>query len=187
MMERLRNRPLGVFDEVRLLTPLRHNDERGWFVEQFNQRDFAAAIPGHDGLFVQDNVVASDQAGQFRGLHFQGPKAPMGKLVIPLSGSITEYVMDMRPSSPAFGKVQAVQLAATSPTMVWVPRGFAHGFMTMEPNTDVMYKADAFYDPENAFEVTPRVIPGFRAHDFRDERLNNAPTPEDLRDQLLEW
>lgn len=128
-----------------ILEPQVFGDERGFFMESWNAQKFAEA--DLDIAFVQDNHSRS-QKGVLRGMHFQNP-GPQGKLVRVLSGAVFDVAVDLRRSSPTFGKWIGVELSAKNKRMVWVPRGFAHGFLTLEDDTDFLYKCDAPYAPAN--------------------------------------
>jgi dTDP-4-dehydrorhamnose 3,5-epimerase len=129
-----------------ILTPRRFADARGWFVETFNQRRFADKV----GLvnFVQDNQSHSVRAGTVRGMHFQKPPHAQAKLVSCLKGSILDVVVDIRIGSPTYGKHVSVVLSAENGKQIFIPVGFAHGLMTLEPETEVYYKVSDFYAPE---------------------------------------
>ena len=126
-----------------LIEPKVHGDERGYFFESWNARDFAEA--GLDLSFVQENESLS-QKGVLRGLHFQQPQA-QGKLVRVASGSVYDVAVDLRRSSPDFGKWVAVELSAANKRSFWIPEGFAHGFLALEDDTRLIYKCTAFYAP----------------------------------------
>lgn len=128
-----------------IIEPQVFGDERGFFLESWNARTFADA--GLDMTFVQDNHSRS-QRGVLRGLHFQNP-GPQGKLVRVVSGAVFDVAVDLRRSSPAFGKWTGVELSAENKRMFWVPEGFAHGFLTLQDNTDFLYKCTAPYSPEH--------------------------------------
>lgn len=127
-----------------IIEPRVFGDERGFFFESWNEAGFAAA--GLDLTFVQDNHSRS-QKGVLRGLHFQNP-GPQGKLVRVASGAVFDVAVDLRRSSPDFGKWTGVVLSAENKRMFWVPEGFAHGFLTLEDNTDFLYKCTAPYAPQ---------------------------------------
>ena len=124
----------------------RFADARGVFAETYNRRDFAAL--GIADEFVQDNWSRSERAGTVRGLHFQRPPHAQGKLVRVLRGRILDVAVDLRRSSRSLGRHVAVELAAGDGMMLWVPPGFAHGFCTLEPMTEVAYKVTADYSPD---------------------------------------
>ena len=119
-------------------------DDRGFFMESWNAEKFAKA--GLEIDFVQDNHSRS-QKGVLRGLHFQNP-GPQGKLVRVVSGAVYDVAVDIRRSSPNFGKWVGVELSAANKRIFWVPQGFAHGFLTLEDKTDFLYKCDAPYAPD---------------------------------------
>lgn len=131
--------------EVRLIRPVRHGDPRGFFCELWNRRHFAEA--GVDLDFVQDNLAFSAAAGTLRGLHFQTPPAAQSKLVRVLRGRIFDVAVDLRAGSPTFARHVAVELTAVDGAWLLVPEGFAHGYLTLEPATEVLYKVDRYYDP----------------------------------------
>lgn len=129
-----------------LVSSRRFGDDRGFFVETYNARDFAAI--GIPDRFVQDNHSFSAAKGTVRGMHFQLPPRAQAKLVRVLRGSILDIAVDIRRSSPTYGRHVAVELSAENGCQLYVPVGFAHGFCTLEPNTEVAYKVTDFYDPE---------------------------------------
>ncbi len=128
-----------------IIEPRVFGDERGFFLETWNAAAFAAA--GLDLTFVQDNHSRS-QKGVLRGMHFQNP-GPQGKLVRVVRGAVFDAVVDLRRSSPTFGKWTGVTLSAENKRMFWVPEGFAHGFLTLEDDTDFLYKCTALYAPQH--------------------------------------
>lgn len=128
-----------------LIRPKKIGDHRGYFLESYNARSFAEA--GIDATFVQDNQSLSVQKGTIRGLHFQTPPTPQAKLVRVLKGSIFDVAVDLRAGSPTYGKWCGTNLTADGAEQLFVPRGFAHGFCTLEANTEVAYKVDNFYAP----------------------------------------
>lgn len=128
-----------------ILEPKVFGDERGFFMESWNVSAFTQA--GLDLTFVQDNHSHS-QKGVLRGMHFQNP-GPQGKLVRVVRGAVFDAVVDLRLSSPTFGKWTGVVLSAENKRMFWVPEGFAHGFLTLEDDTDVLYKCTAPYAPQH--------------------------------------
>ncbi len=130
---------------VLIIEPRVFGDHRGFFMETWNAVGFAAA--GLDLTFVQDNHSRS-QKGVLRGLHFQNP-GPQGKLVRVTSGAVFDVAVDLRQSSPTFGQWTGIELSATNKRMFWVPEGFAHGFLTLEDDTDFLYKCTAPYAPQS--------------------------------------
>jgi len=133
--------------DVKLIVPKKFEDARGFFVETYSRR--ALAAQGIDTVFVQDNLSLSRPAGTVRGLHFQTPPFAQDKLIQVTRGSILDVAVDIRAGSPSFGRHVAVRLSAADPTQMLVPIGFAHGFCTLEPDTEVMYKVSAFYSGEH--------------------------------------
>lgn len=133
------------FPGLLLVTPRVFQDERGYFLESFNAGAFAAA--GVEGGFVQDNHAHSRQAGVLRGLHFQAPPHAQAKLVWVTRGAVFDVVVDLRKGSPTYGRWQSFLLTAENFTRLYIPRGFAHGYATLEPDTDFMYKVDGCYNP----------------------------------------
>jgi len=131
---------------VRLLTPRRLLDERGWFGETFRASDFAGE--GSSTIFVQDNQALSHAAGTLRGLHFQAPPRAQAKLIRCLRGRAFDVAVDLRRGSPSFGKWVAAELTAANGRQLFVPEGFAHGYLTLEPETEIFYKASDYYAPE---------------------------------------
>jgi dTDP-4-dehydrorhamnose 3,5-epimerase len=131
--------------EVRIIVPARHGDERGFFSEIWSRRAFAAA--GIDVAFVQDNHSLSAEPWTLRGLHFQTPPLAQTKLVRVARGAILDVVVDLRASSPTYGRHVAVELSAANWRQLLVPKGFAHGLLTLEPMTEVLYKVDEEYAP----------------------------------------
>lgn len=134
--------------DVILIKPRVFGDERGFFFESFSQRDFEKAI-GRNVQFVQDNHSRS-QFGVLRGLHFQLPPFAQGKLVRVIRGRILDVAVDIRKSSPTFGKWASVELSEENHHQLWIPPGFAHGFAVLSENgADVLYKTTHYYAPEH--------------------------------------
>jgi dTDP-4-dehydrorhamnose 3,5-epimerase len=129
--------------DVKLVRTPRFSDARGYFCETFQRADFAAQ--GLDIDFLQDNQSSSDRRGTVRGLHFQRPPFAQAKLVRVLRGRILDVAVDLRRSSPSFGKHIAVELDSEANEQLFIPVGFAHGFCTLEPDTVVFYKVDQVY------------------------------------------
>jgi dTDP-4-dehydrorhamnose 3,5-epimerase len=131
--------------EVLLIEPKVFGDARGLFFESWNEREFERA--GIRARFVQDNHSRSEK-GVLRGLHYQ-IRQPQGKLVRVTEGEIFDVAVDIRRSSPTFGKWEGARLSAQSKTMLWVPVGFAHGFCVLSDHAEVLYKTTDFYAPEH--------------------------------------
>jgi dTDP-4-dehydrorhamnose 3,5-epimerase len=131
--------------EVVLIEPRVFGDERGFFFESWNEREFAQA--GISARFVQDNHSRSLR-GVLRGLHYQVCQ-PQGKLVRVVVGEIFDVAVDLRRNSPSFGSWVSSRLSAQSKAMIWVPQGFAHGFLVLSEAAEVQYKATDFYAPEH--------------------------------------
>jgi dTDP-4-dehydrorhamnose 3,5-epimerase len=129
--------------DVKLIKTSRMTDARGYFYETYARSDFIAH--GLDQEFVQDNQSNSNRAGTVRGLHFQLPPFAQAKLVRVLHGRIIDVVVDLRRSSPSYGKHLAIELSDIGGEQLLVPAGFAHGFCTLEPQTVVFYKVSATY------------------------------------------
>ena len=133
--------------DVKLVKPRRFGDHRGFFSEVYNRDAFEEAGLPHD--FVQDNHSRSATRGTLRGLHFQTPPFAQTKLVRVLQGAILDVAVDLRHGSPTFGQHVAVELTDESWQQLLVPKGFAHGFVTLTEDTEVFYKVDAYYSPEH--------------------------------------
>ena len=132
---------------VVLVTPPRFGDSRGFFSEVFNAERFAAA--GIAGPFVQDNQSLSRERGVVRGLHCQVAPYAQGKLVRVVKGAIWDVAVDAREGSPTYGQWAAAELSAENWAQLWVPAGFLHGFCTLMPDTEVLYKVTAGYSRES--------------------------------------
>ena len=129
---------------LRLITPAVFGDDRGYFMETFSARDLKDALP--EGIvFVQDNESCS-QKGIFRGFHYQLGEAVQAKLVRVIKGAVEDIVIDIRQSSPTFGKAYSFLLTGENKAQLFVPRGFAHGFVSLEDNTVFSYKCDNYYN-----------------------------------------
>lgn len=131
---------------VLIIEPTVHGDSRGYFMESFSQRDFAAQT-GLEVRFVQDNESRS-RRGVLRGLHFQREPHAQAKLVRVVSGRVLDVAVDIRPESPTFGKYVAVELSGTNHRQLFIPKGFAHGYVVLEEDTVFQYKCDDYYHPE---------------------------------------
>ncbi|MEM7507763.1 MAG: dTDP-4-dehydrorhamnose 3,5-epimerase [Pseudomonadota bacterium] len=132
--------------EVKRLTPRRFGDSRGFFTETWNKKRMAEA--GIEAEFVQDNHSYSADKGTVRGLHYQAPPFAQGKLVRVIRGAVLDVAVDIRKSSPTFGKWVAEELSYENGAQLWIPRGFLHAFMTLTPDVDLTYKVDNWYSPE---------------------------------------
>ena len=137
--------------EVAIVTPPRFGDARGFFSEVFKADAFAAAFG--PTAFVQDNQSWSAETGTVRGLHYQLPPYAQGKLVRVLRGRILDVAVDIRRASPLFGRHVAVELSAANGEQLWIPPGFAHGFCTLEPDCEVLYKVTAPYAADHEYGV----------------------------------
>ncbi|MBX3415455.1 MAG: dTDP-4-dehydrorhamnose 3,5-epimerase [Pirellulales bacterium] len=132
--------------DVKILTPKKHGDSRGFFSETYNRRTMTQL--GIDVEFVQDNHSLSAERHVLRGLHFQIPPRAQAKLVRVVQGAILDVAVDIRRGSPTYGQHISVLLSAENWRQLYVPVGFAHGFATLEPNTEVLYKVTDYYAPE---------------------------------------
>jgi dTDP-4-dehydrorhamnose 3,5-epimerase len=145
------------FSDVKLLQPKRYGDSRGWFAEVYNQKTFAAHnLPTQ---FIQDNQSFSIK-GVLRGLHYQLER-PQGKLIRVLSGHIWDVAVDLRRGSPNFGKWAGFHLKPDPLELLWIPKGFAHGFLVLSDTAEVLYKTTDLYHP-----------PGERCILWNDPTLN---------------
>jgi dTDP-4-dehydrorhamnose 3,5-epimerase len=133
--------------DVKILRPTRHGDHRGFFSEVYNKKALVTA--GIDIDFVQDNHSVSAKRGIVRGLHFQTPPFAQHKLLRVVRGSVFDVAVDLRRGSPSFGKHATAVLSAEAWNQIFVPIGFAHGFMTLEPDTEVIYKVSNYYAPDH--------------------------------------
>jgi dTDP-4-dehydrorhamnose 3,5-epimerase len=131
--------------EVLSISPSKHRDARGFFSEVY--RDDVLAGYGVHASFVQENHVLSAARGVLRGLHFQLPPNAQGKLIRCAKGAILDVAVDIRRGSPTFGRHVAVELSADNWRQVWVPCGFAHGYVTLQSDCEVIYKVTSYYDP----------------------------------------
>lgn len=131
--------------EVKILTPRRFGDARGFFCESWSARRMAEA--GLDIAFVQDNHSLSDEVGTLRGLHYQSPPHAQGKLVRCGRGVLFDVAVDVRRGSPTYGQWVGEELSFENGRQLWIPPGFLHGFVTRVPETEVIYKCTDFYEP----------------------------------------
>lgn len=130
-------------DLIRLIETRRLDDARGWFSETYSAAKWASL--GVSAYFVQDNQSGSTHAGTIRGIHFQRPPHAQAKLVRCVRGSVVDYAVDLRKGSPSFGRVAWVELSAANGRQLYVPVGYGHGFVTLEPGTEVAYKVSDVY------------------------------------------
>lgn len=132
--------------DVKLIRPLKHGDHRGFLSETFSRRAFHGAVTAAD--FVQENQSHSARSGTLRGLHFQTRPHAQAKLIRVLRGAIWDVALDLREGSSSFGRHVAALLSAENWTQLFIPAGFAHGFCTLEPDTEILYKLTEYYAPE---------------------------------------
>lgn len=132
-------------EDVIKITPKRHTDARGYFVEVFREDLFKTHIGAF--AFTQYNQSLSHKSGTVRGLHYQMPPAAQGKLVRCVRGRLLDVAVDIRRSQPTYGRHVAVELSADDDTQLWIPPGFAHGFCTLEPDTEIWYAVTHGYSP----------------------------------------
>ena len=137
--------PLAI-PEVLLITPKRHGDARGWFMESWSRKTFESLGLAHD--FMQDNQAFNAKAGTVRGLHFQQAPHAQAKLVRVLAGAIFDVAVDVRAGSPTYGQWVGAELTAAGGEQLLVPRGFAHGYVTLVDDTILFYKVDGQYAPQ---------------------------------------
>jgi dTDP-4-dehydrorhamnose 3,5-epimerase len=133
--------------DVLLISPNKVADRRGYFCELY--RDCTIVAQGEPLNFVQENLSLSKHPGTIRGLHFQTPPCAQAKLVRATRGRILDIAVDIRRSSPTFGRHVVAELSSESLQQIFIPAGFAHGFCTLEPNTEVVYKVTNYYAPES--------------------------------------
>jgi len=133
--------------EVKIIEPTLFEDDRGFFIESYNQQRFEEAI-GYAVNFVQDNHSKSAK-GVLRGLHYQLPPKAQGKLVRVIQGEVFDVAVDIRKSSPTFGQWFGLMLTAENKKQLWIPAGFAHGFMTLSDTAEFLYKTTDYYSPEH--------------------------------------
>ena len=143
---------------VKLITPEIHHDSRGYFLETFNLNNLESFI--NTGSFVQDNETYSEY-GVLRGIHFQSPPHAQSKLMRVIQGEVFDVIVDLRSDSPTFGQHLEIILNGDSKKMLYVPRGFAHGFLVMSEKAVFSYKVDSYYYPKSE-----------RTLDWKDKTLN---------------
>lgn len=142
----MRVEPLKL-EGVTIVEPVAYGDHRGFFMESYNEQIFKGY--GIHNNFIQDNHSLSAEPGVLRGLHYQLDPKAQTKLIRVLTGAIYDVVVDIRKSSPTFGHWVGVILSEHNKRQLLVPKGFAHGFCTLVPNTQVLYKVDEYYSPEH--------------------------------------
>lgn len=130
--------------DVLIIEPAVFGDHRGFFTESYSEEDFFAA--GITTKFVQDNHSLSSEPGVVRGLHFQKGQSSQTKLIRVITGAVLDVIVDIRKGSPTYGKWESYILSDANHRQLLVPRGFAHGFMTLTPNVNFLYKCDNYYD-----------------------------------------
>ena len=135
-----------ILPEVLILEPRVFGDERGFFLESYNRREFNDVV-GRSVDFVQDNHSRSAQ-GVLRGLHYQLPPHAQGKLVRVVSGRVFDVAVDVRHGSPRFGQWVGAELTAENQHQLWIPPGFAHGFLVLSDSADFLYKTTGYYAPQ---------------------------------------
>ena len=134
-----------------IIKPKQHADERGWFSETF--RETRLREIGITCRFVQDNQVYTKKAGTLRGLHFQVPPAPQAKLITVLRGRILDVAIDIRHNSPTYGEFISKELSSDSGLLMYIPVGFAHGYLTLQDEVMVQYKVSDYYAPKHEIGI----------------------------------
>ncbi|WP_417768495.1 dTDP-4-dehydrorhamnose 3,5-epimerase [Stappia sp.] len=137
--------------DVKIIKPKKHGDHRGFFSEVYNKKIFSDH--GIDLDFIQDNQSYSAQAGTLRGLHYQGGEFAQDKLVRCVRGRILDVAVDIRKASPTFGKWVSAEISAQEWNQILVPVGFAHAILTLEPDTEIIYKVTNYYAPTHDFGI----------------------------------
>lgn len=173
---------------VRLIKPRRHSDDRGWFSETYNRETFAAL--GISSTFVQDNHSLSAPAYTLRGLHFQAPPRGQDKLVRCIRGRIFDVAVDVRQSSPTYGHWVGAELTAENGYQLFIPIGFAHGFLTLDADCEVSYKCSDTYAPDADggvrwndptigidWPLPPNIVPELSLKDQAQPSLNDFDSP----------
>lgn len=135
------------FNKVFLIKPQVFRDNRGFFLESYSKKEFEKR--GIRTEFVQDSHSFSNHIGVLRGLHFQAPPYEQAKLVRVTRGKVYDVIADIRKNSPTYGQWEGFELSAENFLMLYIPEGFAHGFLTLEDNTEFQYKCNNFYSPES--------------------------------------
>ena len=140
-----------IFANTLIIKPVFHLDDRGFFVETYNRSKYTEL--GIDIEFVQDNHSLSIEAGTLRGIHFQAPPHAQAKLVRCVRGAIYDVVVDLRRKSPTYGQWEGYELTPENGHQLFVPIGFAHGFVTLEPNSEIFYKFSDYYNPKTELSL----------------------------------
>lgn len=133
--------------DVKIVEPDVFGDNRGWFMESYSYKKYKDL--GIDAVFIQDNRSRTEKKGTLRGLHFQTAPMAQSKLLFCTKGAIMDVAVDLRKNSPTYLKWISVELTEDNKKQIFIPKGFAHGFVTLTDNVEVMYKVDEYYSPEN--------------------------------------
>lgn len=165
------------FDDLLIIEPQVLGDERGYFMESYNYRTFSKK--GITTQFLQDNQSKSKK-GVLRGLHYQNAPYAQSKLIRVLTGSIMDFVLDLRRDKSTFGKVSTLEITAENKKQLFVPKGFAHGFLVLSDNAEVFYKTDEFYNKEadggvNFFDPSLEMNLGNKEGLLLSEKDKNLP------------
>ena len=177
---------LETLPEVKILRPRKFEDHRGFFSETYNYQQLKNL--GEELKFVQDNQSLSSDRYTLRGLHFQSPPFAQDKLIRVLRGSVLDVAVDVRKNSKTFGKHAAVKLSASEFNQILVPKGFAHGFLTLEENTEIFYKVTNYYSKEHDLGIawndpTLKINWGVTAEEIKiSEQDKNSPNFDLLGD-----
>lgn len=173
------------FEGAWLIKPKVFGDNRGFFLEYYSKKIFAEH--GIDTEFVQDNHSKSEKKGTLRGLHFQSPPYAQSKLVRVTKGKACDVIVDIRKNSPTFGQCEEFELSAENFQILFIPRGFAHAFVTLEDNTEFEYKCDNFYEPSSEGGIIwndptlnidwPIKVPVLSEKDKTHPKFNNFDSP----------
>lgn len=139
--------------DVKIIEPQVYSDERGFFMESWNQEKFEKLVTGKQVRFVQDNHSRSSK-GVLRGLHYQLSPYEQGKLVRCVTGKVFDVAVDIRKNSPTFGQWVGVVLSAENKRQLWIPEGFAHGFVTLSNSADLLYKATNYYHRDSEGSIS---------------------------------
>ena len=165
--------------DLKIITPIRHYDERGFFTEVYNKNSLFEM--GLSVEFVQDNHSLSKSKNIIRGLHFQSPPHAQDKLVRVGVGAVLDVVVDIRESSPSFGQWFSIELSAKNGKQIYIPKGFLHGFKTITKKVELLYKCSQYYAPE--FEHTVKFDDPELAIDWNIDKNNIIISQKDLEGQ----